>query len=36
MDGEVARQFQRLLTRQGLSFKLGTKVTEHRCQPAIG
>ncbi len=28
MDLEVARQFQRLLSRQGLGFKLGTKVTE--------
>lgn len=27
MDLEVARQFQRLLSRQGLGFKLGTKVT---------
>jgi dihydrolipoamide dehydrogenase len=27
MDGEVAKQFQRVLTRQGLTFKLGTKVT---------
>ncbi len=27
MDGEVAKQAQRLLTRQGLKFKLGTKVT---------
>jgi dihydrolipoamide dehydrogenase len=27
MDGEVAKQAQRLLTRQGLTFKLGTKVT---------
>ena len=28
MDLEVARQFQRLLSRQGLGFKLGTKVSE--------
>ena len=28
MDLEVSRQFQRLLSRQGLGFKLGTKVTE--------
>jgi len=28
MDLEVARQFQRLLSRQGLGFKLSTKVTE--------
>ncbi len=27
MDGEVARQFQRILTRQGMTFRLGTKVT---------
>jgi dihydrolipoamide dehydrogenase len=27
MDLEVSRQFQRLLARQGLGFKLGTKVT---------
>jgi dihydrolipoamide dehydrogenase len=27
MDGEVARQFQRILERQGLAFRLGTKVT---------
>jgi dihydrolipoamide dehydrogenase len=27
MDGEVAQQFQKLLTKQGLAFKLGTKVT---------
>ena len=27
MDGEVAKQFQRLLTKQGMSFKLGSKVT---------
>ncbi len=26
-DGEVAKQFQRILTRQGLVFRLGTKVT---------
>ncbi|MDX1541500.1 MAG: dihydrolipoyl dehydrogenase [Geminicoccaceae bacterium] len=28
MDLEVSKQFQRLLSRQGLAFKLGTKVTE--------
>ncbi len=28
MDLEVARQFQRLLSRQGLGFKLSTRVTE--------
>jgi len=27
MDGEVAKQFQRMLEKQGFSFKLGTKVT---------
>ena len=27
MDGEVARAFQRILARQGLKFRLGTKVT---------
>src|SRR5690554_5986954 len=27
MDGEVAKQFQRMLSRQGFSFKLGTKIT---------
>ncbi len=27
MDGEVAKQFQRMLTKQGFSFHLGTKVT---------
>jgi dihydrolipoamide dehydrogenase len=27
MDGEVAKQFQRILTRQGMTFRLGTKVT---------
>jgi dihydrolipoamide dehydrogenase len=27
MDGEVARQFQRLLEKQGVTFKLGAKVT---------
>jgi dihydrolipoyl dehydrogenase len=27
MDGEVATAFQRLLTKQGLKFRLGTKVT---------
>jgi dihydrolipoamide dehydrogenase len=27
MDGEVARQFQRILEKQGLVFKLGSKVT---------
>jgi len=27
MDGEVSKQFQRILEKQGLAFKLGTKVT---------
>ncbi|MCX5581077.1 dihydrolipoyl dehydrogenase [Kaistia terrae] len=27
MDGDVAKQFQRLLDKQGFAFKLGTKVT---------
>jgi dihydrolipoamide dehydrogenase len=27
MDGEVARQFQRILEKQGFAFRLGTKVT---------
>jgi dihydrolipoamide dehydrogenase len=27
-DGEIARQFQRILTKQGLRFKLGHKVTK--------
>ncbi len=27
MDGEVAKQFQRMLTKQGFEFKLSTKVT---------
>jgi dihydrolipoamide dehydrogenase len=26
LDGEVAKQFQRILTKQGIAFKLGTKV----------
>jgi dihydrolipoamide dehydrogenase len=30
MDLEVARQFQRILTRQGFKFRLGTKVTGAR------
>jgi dihydrolipoamide dehydrogenase len=28
MDGEVAKQFQRILTKQGFQFKLGAKVTK--------
>jgi len=27
MDGEIAKQFQRILGKQGMAFKLGTKVT---------
>ena len=27
MDGEISRQMQRVLTRQGMTFRLGTKVT---------
>jgi len=27
MDGEIAKQFQRILEKQGMSFKLGSKVT---------
>ena len=27
MDGEIAKQFQRVLTKQGMTFRLGTKVT---------
>jgi len=27
MDGEVAKQFQRMLAKQGIAFKLGSKVT---------
>jgi dihydrolipoamide dehydrogenase len=27
LDGEIARQFQRILTRQGMAFQLSTKVT---------
>ena len=27
MDGEVARQFQKILAKQGMTFKLGSKVT---------
>ncbi len=27
MDGEIAKQFQRVLTRQGMTFRLSTKVT---------
>ena len=30
MDGEVARHFQRALTKQGIKFRLGTKVTAAR------
>ena len=34
MDGEVAKQFQRVLKKQGLNFKLGTKVTKATKTPA--
>ena len=34
MDGEVAKQFQRILKKQGIEFKLGTKVTERRRKAA--
>jgi dihydrolipoamide dehydrogenase len=27
MDGEIARQFERILSKQGMNFKLGSKVT---------
>ncbi len=27
MDGEVARQFQRILEKQGMTFQLSSKVT---------
>jgi len=27
IDGEVAKSFQKILTKQGIKFKLGTKVT---------
>jgi len=30
IDGEVSKQFQRLLAKQGMAFKLGTKVTSAR------
>jgi dihydrolipoamide dehydrogenase len=30
MDGEVAQQFQRILAKQGLTFRLGTRVTGAR------
>ena len=45
MDGEVARQFQRILEKQGFAFKLGAKVTgvdtsgkmlSARVEPAAG
>jgi dihydrolipoamide dehydrogenase len=45
MDGEVAKQFQRLLEKQGVAFKLGAKVTavessgktlKARIEPAAG
>ncbi len=30
IDAEIAKNFQRILTKQGLKFKLGTKVTGAR------
>jgi len=30
IDGEVSKNFQRILTKQGLKFKLSTKVTAAR------
>ena len=30
IDGEIAKNFQRILTKQGLKFKLQTKVTGAR------
>lgn len=45
MDGDVARQFQKMLARQGLTFKLGARVTDVRkagrgghvtCEPVKG
>ena len=27
MDGEISKQFQRMLAKQGIDFKLGAKVT---------
>ena len=45
-DGEIAKQAQRIFTKQGIEFKLGIKVTgveklkskleAHRCEPAAG
>ncbi len=34
MDGEVSKQFQRILKKQGLEFKLSTKVTGAQTNPA--
>ncbi len=34
MDGEVARSFQRILEKQGISFSLGSKVTDIETLPA--
>ncbi len=45
MDGEIARQFERVLSKQGITFKLGSKVTgvdasgkvlKARVEPAAG
>lgn len=30
IDAEISKNFQRILTKQGLKFKLGTKVTSAR------
>ena len=34
MDGEISKQMQRILTKQGMKFKLGTKVTAARTEGA--
>jgi len=36
MDADVAKQFQRMLKKQGMSFQLGTKVTGVAANPAGG
>lgn len=35
IDGEVSKQFQRILTKQGMIFKLGTKVTAAKKEGAV-
>jgi dihydrolipoamide dehydrogenase len=35
MDGEIAKQFQRILEKQGFAFKLGAKVTAVDTPPAV-